>query len=181
MMTFSYVDLNSITDTDYELFKSINEWICKDSLTQVYVVKDNDDIKSVFCLCHNYSYIEFELSFGTKERERHKGYCDFGFHMIMEIIKNNPSIKGVIIDSINETTDFLCKKYEIFEFPDNLYYFSNPNFNPKYKELSALIDANTSLEDLIAFCEDDEIMLAILNYWLGFYDNDNKNKKLKIS
>lgn len=179
MMTFSYVDLNSITDTDYELFKSINEGFYPNNLTQIYVVKDNEDIKSVFCIEVSWPTTEVTFSAGTKESERNKGYFEFGFYMILEIIKSNPSIQKLIIYARHDATIKFCEKYGLPNYNDFSYYFENPNFNPKYNELRSLIDANTSLEDLIAFCEDDEIMLAILNYWLRFYDNDDK--KLKIS
>lgn len=177
-MTFSYLDLNTITDEEYDYLLSINRWIDKEPQTQVYVVKDHGEIKSVFCLKQDDNFTETELCFGTKERERHKGYCSFGFYMILEVIKTNPSIKGVLIDSINKTTILLCDKLNILEIPDNMYYFSNPNFEPKYEELEKMINDGTPLEELVEFCDNDEIMLKVLDIWLERTRKKEKNKNL---
>lgn len=175
-MTFSYVDLNTISDEEYEYLLSINEWINKEPQTQVYVVKDHNDIKSVFCLKQDWNYTGLELCFGTKEKEQNNGYCTFGFYMILEIIKNNPSIKGVLIDSINSTTALLCKKLKILETPYNMYYFYNSNFNSKYDELEKMIIDRTPLEEIVEFCGNDEIMLGILDIWMA--KSQEKNKRL---
>lgn len=181
-MTFSYVDISTISDEEYEYLLSINEWIDKAPQTQVYVVKDHNDIKSVFCLkqdytYQDYTYMELELCFGTKERERHKGYCSFGFYMILEVIKNNPSIKEVLIIPINKETDLLCEKAKISGVPNFAYHFNNPNFNPKYEELESKIINGISLEEIVEFCDNDETMLNVLDLWIESAENE-KNKRL---
>lgn len=177
-MTFSYVDLNLISDEEYKHLLSINRWIIKDELTQVYVVKDNNDIKSVFCLNQNgYYYTKAKLCYGTKEKERGKGYCSFGLYMLLEVIETNPSLEEALIVSINKITDILCQKLEIPTICDNiLYLVKNPNFNSKYKELELLVKKGTPFEELMDFCGNDETMLQILNIWL---DKRNKGFKLK--
>lgn len=178
IMTFSYVDLNSISDEEYEYLLSINEWINKEPQTEVYVVKDHGDIKSVFCLKQDYNFTEKELCFGTRESERNKGYCAFGFNMIMEeVIKTNPSIKGVIIVAINKVTEKLCERLKIPKYLD--YYFSNPNFDPKYKELEIMINIRTPLEALVEFCGNDEVMLKVVDLWLERARKKEEELKLK--
>lgn len=173
-MTFSYVDLNSISDEEYKHLLSINRWIDKDS--QVYVVKDQGDIKSVFCLKPQDYYTKFKLCFGTKEQDRNKGYCSFGLYMLLEIIKTNPSIKEVLIVSINRITDILCHNMGIPTICENvLYLVVNPNFNSQYKELELLVRKGTCFEELMDFCGSDEMMLQILDIWL-----DKKRNGLKL-
>lgn len=177
-MTFSYVDLNTISDEEYEYLLSINRWINKEPQTEVYVVKDHGDIKSVFCLKQDNNFTEKELCFGTKECERHKGYCDFGFYMILEVIKNNPSIKGAIIVSINKATEKLCERLKIPKYLD--YYFSNPNFDPKYEELEIMVNAGIPLKALVEFCDNDEVMLKVLDLWLERTAKEMQGPKLKL-
>lgn len=185
-MTFSYVDLETLSEEEFEYLQSINNWVDDDILTQVYVVKDHDDIKSVFCLKQRNRYVGAELCFDTKESERNKGYCSFGFYRILDVIKTEPHLKEVLIISIdteeflynpsNKITDKLCEKAKIPPVIGNIYCFSNPNFNPKYKELETMIKNKTSLEELVEFCEDDEVMLKILNLWLKKFEKSKPKR-----
>ena len=93
-MTFSYVDLNLIIDEEYKHLLSINRWIDKDS--QVYVVKDQGDIKSVFCLTPQDYYTKFKLCFGTKEQDRNKGYCSFGLYMLLDFDSINHHLLNLL-------------------------------------------------------------------------------------
>ena len=163
-MTFSYVDLNLISDKEYKYLLSINKWLNKDTLTQVYVVEEHGDTKTQLC-------------FGTKEKDRDKGYCSFGLYMLLEVIKTNPSIEEVLLVSTNKIIDILCQNFGIPTICDNiLYLFVNPNFNPQYKELEMLVRKGTSLEELIDFCSNDETMLQIIDIWL----DKRRNESLKL-
>lgn len=185
-MTFSYVDLETLSEEDFEYLKSINKWLDDDILTQVYVVKDNDDIKSVFCLKQRNRYVGAEICFGTKESERNKEYCSFGFNRILQVIKTEPQLEEVFLISVdtenkiptssNKVTNKLCEKAKIPAVLENIYCFSNPNFNPKYKELETMIKNETSLEELVEFCEDDEVMLKILNLWLKKFEKSKPKR-----
>lgn len=187
-MTFSYVDLNTISDEEYEYLLSINKWLDKDILTQVYVVKDQNDIKSVFCLKQRNRYVGAELCFETKESERNKGYCSFGFYRILDVIKRKPHLEEVLIISIdteeflynpsNKITDRLCKKAKIPPVIGNIYCFSNPNFNPKYRKLEKMVKIGIAFEEIVDFCDNDEVMLSILDIWMKKVREKEPNKRI---
>lgn len=168
MMTFSYVDKSDLNKETIEYFQSVNEFIDEDDNCMFFVVSDNDDIKCVFCASYLINFTRISLSFATKEKDRRKGYFEFGFYMFMEMVKNNSSIQAVYIDPIHEASSKLCKRYQLDKYLRNNYCFHNPNFDPRYEELYEMIKEKKSIEEIASFCEDDEIMTLTFNNWNSF-------------
>lgn len=177
-MELSYIDLRNISDEELNQLVSINKWVDKVSETEVCVVKDNDDIKAVYCLKEDFDYTGRNLHIGVKDDKKSLKYCIFGLYGILEAIKNDPSIESVTIISDNNLVDVVCMKAGLKKGQiSRIFFYDNPNFDPDYKLLEEKIINEEPKEDLIEFCNGNKRMLNILNIWLKRIEKEKQARE----
>lgn len=177
-MELLYVNLRKISDEELNQLVSINKWVDKAKETEVCAVKDNGDIKVVYCLKEDFDYTGRNLYVGVKDDKKSLKYCTFGFYRILAAIKNDPSIEEITIISDSNLVDIVCIKAGLEKGQiSGIFFYNNPDFDPDYKILEEKIISEEPKEDLIEFCNGNKRMLNTLNIWLERMEKEKQARE----
>ena len=162
---------------NYENLRKICWWVDKSLDTDIYGLFVENDLKSVFTLARFGTEISTTktLEFGTKLSESGKGYATSGTKLLFESIKKREDIEKVIIQALNKKTTTIASKFDLEHDTSGSYFFSNPNFNPKYNELVEKIKKNDI--DVVEFCSGNKEMLDCLKTWIEIRKNNKEHQE----
>jgi hypothetical protein len=114
------------------------------------------------------------MDFGTKKEAQGQGYAGKGFGLMLDEITKRPDIKDVQIQAFNPLTSKIVDANLNENFVQDgmgTTIFTNPNFDIKYEELCAKIQAGQLSNDMLnSFCGDDNYMLETAKNLLALYE-----------
>ncbi len=160
--------------------KQICWWANKNLDTDIYVLKEGENIKSVFVMKRFGQVISTtkELDFGTKKEEQGKGYASVGLELLIAEITKRKDIKEVYIQALNPITSKIISKSNVSSDGMGTYIINNLGFDIKYDQLCEMIkNGSFNYNDLVQFCGEDYEMLSIAKKWIKANDSQ-KNPKI---
>ena len=179
-------DNELIKDEELNNLKKICYWINKEPDTEIYVLKDEGEVKSVFALKRFGMAISTtkEMDCGTKLEARGKGYAKVGLSKLLHSLLEREDISTILIQALNPITTKLVEKYDFENDGFGTSTIALPRFSSKYDELCDHIRDGKSLEEILAFCENKEGLLNQARKWLIIergidlkHETSNKGKR----
>lgn len=170
-------DLEHISEDKLKELQRICLWINNEPDSEAYTLREkNNDVKSVFVLKRFGEEISTtkEMSFGTKQNERNKGYAGKGFDILINLLKKRKDIKEVYIFPLNYLTANITLKYD-FKNDGGAMVFENNNFDINYDHLCEIIKSGDyTEEDILKLCNYQQDMLNVAKNWIKVKNNQSR-------